>query len=69
MEFNPGVKKRKKVRGDSFKPDHKFISEAVLEFLKKGGEIKKIEANDRNLDKYVKVFEDPSSADDFLRGV
>ena len=52
----------------AFKPSRIEIEDAVNEFLKNGGSIKKIEANESNFKDFVALNELPSAADDFLNG-
>lgn len=59
-------KKRKGSRSVSFKPSRQEIDDAVSDFLKGGGTIKKIVVNDRNYKEFIALNELPSAADDFL---
>ena len=52
----------------AFKPSRIEIENAVNEFLKNGGSIKRIEANETNFKDFVTLSELPSAADDFLNG-
>jgi argininosuccinate lyase len=59
--------KTKRKRGISFKTSHEEIESAVSEYLKNGGKITKLEANDSNYISYLNGRE-PFLVDEFLSG-
>ncbi len=58
-------KKRKSV---SFQPTRNDIQAAVDEYLKKGGKITKLEANDVNYEDFMRQKESYSAINDFFLG-
>ena len=64
---NTMVPRRRKKGTPGFKPDSKFIAEAVEEYLKKGGEIEKVKLNKKDFQNFVKG-NDVRDTDDFLNG-
>lgn len=50
----------------SFNPNHKEIDNAVEEYLKSGGTIKKIEIDEEAYQAFIKMRD--AAADDFLNG-
>lgn len=62
--------KNRQKRSVSFNPNHDYISDAVAKFIKKGGKIKRLEAEKAKLkdelnDSWIDI-DDNSDADDFL---
>jgi hypothetical protein len=45
--------RRKKMNGVSFNPNHEYLENAVQNFVKKGGEIKKIENISEDYEKFI----------------
>lgn len=64
MSWRKGRKPKK--RPKSFNPNRSFINNAVDEFLKNGGTIKKIEIDDEAYQAFIKMRD--AAADDFLNG-
>ncbi|MBU2512811.1 hypothetical protein KJ966_15850 [bacterium] len=62
------INKRRGKKSTSFKPNHDEINSAVEEYLKNGGVIKKIAADDNNLQQFVQQKESSSIVDEFLFG-
>lgn len=57
---------RKSKKSISFNPNRNYINDAVEEYLKQGGKIKKIEMDEEAYKAFVKMRD--AAADDFLRG-
>ena len=66
MESNFGARKSKRRKKTDFDPNHDFVDEAVKEFLENGGEIKKVEALEKNYQGFLAGKEPVSPADEFL---
>jgi len=62
-----GSKIRKKAK-KGFNPNHKFVANAVEEFLKNGGKIEKIIPDGDNLQEFVNQTRNSIDVDEFLRG-
>ena len=60
--------KNRRKKGKSFSIDHSEIEKAVNEYLKNGGKITKLEANDSNYIDYIKSGSSPFLVDEFLLG-
>lgn len=60
--------KFRKKRGSSFNPNRSQINSAVEDFLKKGGKVTKLEADDTNYERFMSGKESASTVDDFLNG-
>jgi hypothetical protein len=61
-------KRKKNKQSLSFRPSRQEIENAVSDFLRSGGTIKKVVVNDRNYKDFVALNELPSAADEFLNG-
>ncbi len=62
------IKKRKGKKTTPFKPNHDEIDSAIKEYLKNGGVIKKITADNDNLQQFVAQKGTSSVVDEFLFG-
>jgi hypothetical protein len=49
--------RRKKMKGVSFNPNHEYLENAVQNFIKKGGEIKKIENISEDYEKFINQYQ------------
>jgi len=58
-------RRRKKV---AFNPNSSYIKNAVEDFLKKGGSIKRIEPDEESFRRSLLIKEGSGLADDFLKG-
>ncbi len=63
------IKKRRQRRGTvSFNPDHQYVSSAVDEFLKSGGQIVQIQADEKTFQQSIMINDGSLDADEFLLG-
>ncbi len=60
-------KKRKK-RSVSFDPNHGDVKQAMDEYLKQGGKITKMKADEKSYRKYAGLNNPPRDIDEFLKG-
>ena len=66
MEKTKVFKRRGRRKTVSFEPSREFITDSVEAFLKKGGQIKRIERINGSYQNFVAMPDALSSADDFL---
>ncbi len=59
---------RRKRRATSFNPNRDYVTSAVREYLKTGGKITHLKAEDVNFEVFITAKESGSAADDFLAG-
>jgi len=62
-------RKRNRRKGSViFRPDHNYIEEAVYEYLKKGGKINQVEADEKSFQDFASI-NGGQGADEYLRGL
>ncbi|MBU3914631.1 hypothetical protein KKA14_03775 [bacterium] len=63
------ITKRRQRRGSvSFNPDHQYVLKAVDEFLKSGGQIVQIHADEKTFQQSIMINDGSLDADEFLLG-
>ena len=62
------INRRSKKKSVKFKPSHDFLSQAVEEYLKNGGTIKKLEFDEKSFKDFIASSESPMAVDEFLNG-
>ena len=67
MKPKKGTSKNSSKRLSPFKPDHQYVNEALREYLKNGGEIKKIDIEKENSGLNYSPSSNFNEVDDFLR--